>query len=94
MSGDNPPVAAEEATLSPGLYSHPCLMAQPGRTLVRTAHTAADQAQLAQKRSGTGGRDPMVHRRLVGPVVIQHQMNIEIGGNDAVDLLQEVEKLH
>jgi hypothetical protein len=29
------------------------------------------------------------HRRLVGPEVIQHQMDIEIDGNDAVDLLQE-----
>jgi transposase len=43
--------------------SHTRLVAQSGRALVRTAHTATDQAWLTHQRSGIGRSDPRVHHR-------------------------------
>src|ERR1700712_959597 len=37
---------------------------------------------------------PADQRCFVGPVIIEHQMNVEIGWNRTVYLLQEVQELH
>src|ERR1700758_2498239 len=55
-------MVAEEAALSSALHPYPCLLAQPGGALVRSTHTAANQARITQKRSGTRSRNPGVHR--------------------------------
>src|ERR1700760_290736 len=55
-------VVAEEAALSSALHTYPCLLAQPGGALVRSTHTAANQARITQKRSGTGNPNPRVYR--------------------------------
>jgi hypothetical protein len=39
--------------------------------------------------------EPLADQRcLVGAVVVQHQMDIELEGNGGVDFLQEIQELH
>ena len=64
QDGDDPPVARAASPLSPALHPHECVVAQPGRALVRPAHREADPPGHPPQHGGVGAGDHRLPRHL------------------------------